>query len=532
MRSLLIVDDDEFIRDSLKIFFEGKGFKAAAAPGCAPALDYLKNSRFDIILMDLIMPEMGGLELLKRMAEMKITTPSIVMTAFATVQTAVEAMKLGAFDYITKPFVLEELMMVVDRAIGVSELRNENRMLRKQLRKKYRFDGLIGDSPRMQAVYEMIEKVLDIDSTILITGESGTGKELIAKTIHFNSSRSQQPFVPLNCAAIPKDLLESELFGHEKGAFTGALNTRIGRFELARDGTLFLDEIGEMDIALQGKILRVIQGKEFERVGGSKTIKVDVRIVTASNKDLERAIEEGKFREDLYYRLNVIPIHLPPLRERREDILLLLDFFKKEFAKKRKKEPLKISDAAMKCILGYHWPGNVRELENLMERLTILATSDTIGVHDLPPKFRDVKAAVPSGFAPAFGPDNTGIAENAQADGGPVPGGPVPVGPVPEKPVPVAPVPVDAEDAVSPDGEAGPQPPTWAEGGSAAVFNCSLSDSGLNLSKTVEQMERSLILQALEKTGGVKSKAAKLLGLNRTTLIEKMKKMDISARAH
>ena len=520
MRSLLIVDDDEYIRDSLKIFFGGKGFKATVAPNSSIALEHLKNDRFDIILMDLIMPEMGGIELLKLMAGMKITAPSVVMTAYATVQTAVEAMKLGAFDYITKPFVLEELMLVVERAIGVSQLRNENLMLKKQLRKKYRFAGLIGDSAGMQAVYEMVEKVLDIDSTVLITGESGTGKELIAKTIHFNSSRSQQPFVPLNCAAIPKDLLESELFGHEKGAFTGALNTRIGRFELAKGGTLFLDEIGEMDMSLQGKILRAIQGKEFERVGGSKTIKVDVRIVTASNKDLERAIGEGKFREDLYYRLNVIPVHLPPLRERREDIPLLLDFFKKEFAKKRKREPLRISDAAMRCILAYHWPGNVRELENLMERLTILATGDTVQVSDLPPKLREVgkTASGHAGGAPLTG-----------GQGSPVPAEPAPImgaEPAPEELAARA-----AEDGAFPAGGEGAPSDAWAEDGPPDAFSFSLSETGLNLARTVEQMEKSLILQALEKTGGVKSRAAKLLGLNRTTLIEKMKKMNITSHA-
>ena len=480
MKHLLIVDDDDFIRDSLDIFFRGKGFKVNTASNGFQALDALKSGKFDLVLMDLMMPDMGGIDLLKKMAELKISSPCIVMTAFATVQTAVEAMKLGAFDYITKPFVLDELMMVVQRGIGVSELQNENRMLKRHLRKKYKFEGIIGDSPRMQQVYEMIEKIFDIDSTILITGESGTGKELIAKTIHFNSSRAQQPCVPLNCAAIPKDLLESELFGHEKGAFTGALNTRIGRFELAAGGTLFLDEIGELDMSLQGKVLRVIQGKEFERVGGSKTIKVDVRIVTATNKDLEKAIEEGKFREDLYYRLNVIPIHLPPLRDRVEDIPLLVDFFKKELVKKRKGE-VEISPGAMECLLRYHWPGNVRELENLLERLTILVSNDTIEASDLPAKFQTAKA--PGAVS------RPAVANEASSGELDAPG---------EEKKPAAPSP-------------------------------GLADSGMDLTKAVEQMERNLILQALGKTGGVKSKAAKLLGLNRTTLVEKMKKMNIEA---
>ncbi len=481
MKHLLIVDDDDFIRDSLDIFFRGKGFKVSTVSDGFQALDALKSGKFDLLLMDLMMPDMGGIDLLKKMAELKISFPCIVMTAFATVQTAVEAMKLGAFDYITKPFVLDELMMVVERGIGVSELQHENRMLKRHLRKKYKFDGLIGDSPRMQQVYEMIEKIFDIDSTILITGESGTGKELIAKTIHFNSSRAQQPFIPLNCAAIPKDLLESELFGHEKGAFTGALNTRIGRFELAAGGTLFLDEIGELDMSLQGKVLRVIQGKEFERVGGSKTIKVDVRIVTATNKDLEKAIEDGKFREDLYYRLNVIPILLPPLRERVEDIPLLVDFFKKELVKKKKRDPVEVSPGAMECLLRYHWPGNVRELENLLERLTILVSKDTIDAADLPAKFQLVKAP--------------GTVSRS--------------------------LPLSAVKEADHDG------PGAREEESQAVPAQGLPDPGMDLTKAVEQMERNLILQALGKTGGVKSKAAKLLGLNRTTLVEKMKKMNI-----
>ena len=491
MKHLLIVDDDDFIRDALDIFFRGKGFKVTTAPNGLKALDAMKIGKFDLVLMDLMMPDMGGLDLLKKMAELKISAPTIVMTAFATVQTAVQAMKLGAFDYITKPFVMDELMMVVERGIGVSELQNENRMLKRQLRKKYKFEGLIGDSPKMQQVYEMIEKIFDIDSTILITGESGTGKELIAKTIHYNSLRAQQPFIPLNCAAIPKDLLESELFGHEKGAFTGALNTRIGRFELAAGGTLFLDEIGEMDMSLQGKVLRIIQGKEFERVGGSKTIKVDVRIVTATNKDLEKAIEEGKFREDLFYRLNVIPVHLPPLRERVEDIPLLVDFFKKELMKKRKKESVEVSPAAMECLIKYHWPGNVRELENLLERMTILVSKDTIEVSDLPPKFQVAKAETNTRTVPVKSPaaDQPGQRSAEKSLGRP-----------------------DIPDQKDP-----------------AQTGVSLSDSGVDLAKAVEQMERDLIMQALGKTGGVKSKAAKLLGLNRTTLVEKMKKMNIEA---
>jgi len=338
----------------------------------------------------------------------------------------------------------------------------ENVLLKKQFRKKFDFKGLIGDSPPMQSVYEMIEKIADTDTTILISGESGTGKELIAKIMHFNSGRAQGAFVPLNCAAIPKDLLESELFGHEKGAFTGALNTRVGRFELAHGGTLFLDEIGELEPSLQVKLLRVLQEREFERVGGIKTIKVDVRILAATNKDLERAIRENRFREDLYYRLNVIPLYIPPLRDRTEDIQPLVDYFTRKYADKRGREPLMFSPDALKCLMSHSWPGNVRELENLIERLVILTSGTLVGTPDLPEKFNqyiDLK-----------------------------------------KPV----------LAVSPE-----------------LQDIAIPEVGIDINAAVDKMERTLILKALEKTGWVKNRAAKLLGLNRTTLIEKMKKMGI-----
>ena len=338
----------------------------------------------------------------------------------------------------------------------------ENIFPQKQTRKKHNFKGLIGNSPLMKGVYELIEKIADTDSTILITGESGTGKELAAKIIHYNSSRSQAPFIPLNCAAIPKDLLESELFGHEKGAFTGALNTRIGRFELAHNGTLFLDEIGELAPSLQVKLLRVLQEKEFERVGGVKTIKIDVRILVATNKDLERAIREGKFREDLYYRLNVIPLNLPPLREKTEDIPVLVNYFVQEFAQKRRREPLTFSTDAIQYLMRYRWPGNVRELENLIERLTILVSKDIVTAPDLPEKFYQTTDSQPADDTPA-----------------------------------------------------------------RQIMDFNFPECGIDFNSVVRNMERNLILKALEKTGGVKNRAAKLLGLNRTTLIEKMKKMKI-----
>jgi Nif-specific regulatory protein len=332
----------------------------------------------------------------------------------------------------------------------------------KQSKKTHNFKGLIGNSSLMKDVYELIEKISDTDSTILITGESGTGKELVAKILHYNSSRSQAPFVPLNCAAIPKDLLESELFGHEKGAFTGALNTRIGRFELAHNGTLFLDEIGELAPSLQVKLLRVLQEKEFERVGGVKIIKINVRILVATNKDLEKAIREGTFREDLYYRLNVIPLNLPPLREKTDDIPLLVNYFVQEFAKKRRREPLTFSTEAIRYLMRYRWPGNVRELENLIERLTILTSKDTVTASDLPEKFYQTTDSQPT--------DDTHARQ---------------------------------------------------------IIDFNFPEGGIDINSVVRNIERNLILKALEKTGGVKNRAAKLLGLNRTTLIEKMKKMKI-----
>ncbi|MGQ9570049.1 MAG: sigma-54 interaction domain-containing protein [Thermodesulfovibrionales bacterium] len=337
--------------------------------------------------------------------------------------------------------------------------------IKKLQKKKCIFNGFIGNSPSIKQVYKLVEKISETDSTILITGESGTGKEHIAKIIHFNSERSHGPFVPVNCAAIPKDLLESELFGHEKGAFTGAFQTRIGRFELAHKGTLFLDEIGELDPSLQVKLLRVLQEREFERVGGIKTIKTDFRILAATNKDLERATREGKFREDLYYRINVIPLYLPPLRQRTEDIPLLIDYFSLKFAKKRNREALKFTPEVLERMMRYRWPGNVRELENLLERLSILKSDSIVTLSDLPEKFLYVS-------------------ENKKDD-------------------------------IS---------------NSVKAIDVGIPKCGIDINSVVSDIERRLILKALEKTGGVKNRAAKILGLNRTTLIEKMKKMGIELK--
>ena len=467
MHAVLVIEDDDTVRDVLHSFLTGKGFEVTLAKSGEEGIDLLRSSRFELIITDLVMPGLGGMDVLKEVKAAKILAPVIVLTAYGTVQTAVEAMKLGAFDYITKPFNLDEIGIVIEKALNLSKLQKENLMLKMQLRKRYNFKGLVGRSTSMEHVYDMIEKIADTDSTVLILGESGTGKELIAKTIHYNSSRAAGPFVPINCAAIPKDLLESELFGHEKGAFTGAVSTRIGRFELAQNGTLFLDEVAELAPSLQVKLLRILQEREFERVGGIKTIKVDVRILAATNKDLEKAVKDGAFREDLFYRLNVIPIHLPPLRERTDDIPILVDHFAHDFAKKRKREPVTFSREAMACLLNHRWPGNVRELENLIERLTILVAGNVVTETDLPEKMRQLS------FGPLELPGHTG---------GMDPG---------------------LRSAVQ------------------------LADAGVDLNAMVSSLEKELILTALQKTGGVRSKAAQLLGLNRTTLIEKMKKMGI-----
>jgi DNA-binding NtrC family response regulator len=381
----------------------------------------------------------------------------------------VEAIKLGAFDYITKPFILEELLLVVQRALDFSKLKQENLSLKRQLKQRYDFQGLIGSSPQMQKVYGLIKKVSDTDATILIEGESGTGKELIAKTIHFNSSRAQNPFLPFNCAAIPRDLLESELFGHERGAFTGAINTRIGRFERANGGTILLDEIGELHPSFQVKLLRVLQEREFERVGGSKTIKVDVRILAATNKNLEKETRAGNFREDLFYRLNVIPLQIPPLRERREDVSLLTDYFLAYISKKRKRENVRIVPEVIHLFMQYPWPGNVRELQNLIERVMILSEDGLIVPKDLPQRFQDYQGL---------------------------------------------PLPRQDQEEVS-------------IGRKEPFREVLLPEQGVNMNGLVEEMEKNLIQQAIRKSKGVKSKAAELLGLKRTTLLEKMKKFEI-----
>lgn len=453
---VLVIDDDEAVREVLEAFILEEGYEVEVCQDGECGLEAYSPGSFDIVLLDLVMPKMGGIEVLARIREMDSTACVIIVTAHGTIQSAVEAIKLGAYEYITKPFRIEDLAAALKRASEFKRLRLENFELQQQLRKRFSFEKLVGDSPAMYKVFELIEKVSRSDTTVLITGESGTGKEVVAKTMHYASQRAQKPFIAVNCSAIPHELLESELFGHEKGAFTGAVSTRVGRFELAAGGTLFLDEIAEMPPQLQVKILRVLQEREFERVGGIRTIKADVRIIAATNRALEEALEDKSFREDLYYRLNVINIKVPPLRERVEDISLLINRFVPIMCRRKDRDNLLFSKEAMAMLYNYSWPGNVRELENLVERLAVLKEDDLVTPEDLPQRF---------------------------FTGEP----------------PVTPPVVETKE-------------------------------GIFLNELLEDFEKNLILKALRKTNGVKSRAAAYLNINRTTLIEKIKRLKIDSQ--
>ncbi len=451
---ILVIDDSPEILTLFSEYLRAEGYEVDTSADGASGIEMVEKKSYDLIISDLKMPGMDGMRVLEFAMEHSPDSICIILTGYGTVKNAVEAIKMGAFDYLTKPVKMDEIMVTLRRALEYRNLKLENINLKNQLRKKYKFENIIGDHEKMQKVFEIVEKVADTDSTILILGESGTGKELIAKAIHYNSYRRERPFVPVNCAAIPSELLESELFGHEKGAFTNAIRTRIGRFELANGGTVFLDEIGDMNPLLQSKLLRVLQEKQFERVGGIKTIKTDIRIIAATHQDLKQAVQQKKFREDLYYRLNVIPVRIPPLRERKTDIPLLAHHFLDHFNRSKKKRIRAIEDFAMEGLIGYEWPGNVRELENTIERVVILVDHDVIAAADLPEKFH----ALPQ-----------------------------------------------------------PEPPQTVE----------IPEEGISLDTAVNEFEKNLILQALMKTGWVKNKAARLLNLNRTTLIEKIKRQNL-----
>ena len=383
---ILVVDDEAAMRESLKDWLIEDGYEVGLASSGKEAIAMAKEKSWDLILLDLKMPGMDGLETLRRLKDEEVNTEAeiLMMTAYATVDTAVQAMKEGAFDYLVKPFEPDEFELQVKKIVTHKELVLENILLRKKLEEKSEYDEIIGKSDAMQEIFELIPRVSQTDSTVLITGESGTGKELIAQAVHGNSPRCYMPFIAVNCGALPDSLLESELFGYERGAFTGAEHTKKGRFELADGGTLFLDEIGDISLKTQVDLLRFLQQKEFRRLGGEETIKVDVRILAATNRDLERAIKEKQFREDLYYRLNVIAIHVPPLRERKEDIPLLVDVFIRRNCLEMNKEPVKIASSALKLLRDYDWPGNVRELENVIERALVIGKAKEIVTEDLP----------------------------------------------------------------------------------------------------------------------------------------------------
>ncbi len=382
---VLIVDDDDSIRWVLQKAFEKKGYNVSTAKNGAEGLSLLEKGRYAVAFLDIMMPDLNGLELLEKAKEKKITTHFVIMTAQNTMQNAVDAMKHGAYDYITKPFDIDEVDLITKKILKDRAQSKESSGDNEEIIKKGEPGvNIIGQSPPMREVFKVIGKVSGSDVTVLIEGESGTGKELVAKAIHFNSGRASRPFVAINSAAIPKDLLESELFGHEKGSFSGAIEKRRGKFELAEGGTLFLDEIGDMSMDLQMKLLRALQEKEVDTVGGNVPVKVDVRVIAATNQDLLKAVRENRFREDLYYRLNVININLPPLKDRGADIELLAEYFLQKFSADLKAEKRYLSEQSIKFLREYSWPGNVRELENVIRRAVVLSTSSVILPEDLP----------------------------------------------------------------------------------------------------------------------------------------------------
>ncbi|MEW6675382.1 MAG: sigma-54 dependent transcriptional regulator [Nitrospirota bacterium] len=378
MDTILIVEDKESMAEMLKETIESEGYRVLLARDGMEGIKHLKENRTDLVLTDLRLPKKDGMEVLKATKEESPLTPVIVMTAYGSIETAVTAMKEGAFDFITKPFDTDHLLVLIKRAIETQRVFTENILLKEEFVSRLGFPRIIGKSEKITDVAQKVQKVATTKTTVLLIGESGTGKELFARAIHNLSHRRHYPFVPISCAAIPRELLESELFGHEKGSFTGADARKLGKFELADKGTIFLDEIGEMDLSLQAKLLRAIEEGEIERVGGIKSIGIDVRIVASSNKDLEKAVEENKFRDDLFYRLNVFPIMIPPLRERREDIPLLVEFFINKYCLEIKTSVKTISKEALNMLMSYQWKGNVRELENAIERAVILCDGNVI----------------------------------------------------------------------------------------------------------------------------------------------------------
>ena len=397
---ILIVDDEKNMRFFLREALAKEGYDIMTAESGAEAVEVLGQSHFDCVLLDIRMPKMDGIQTLEQLLKINPEVPVILMTAYGTKEVAMEAIQKGAYDYFTKPFDIDEMRIVVKRALEKQKLEEEIRNLRRQIEKHYDYEGIIGKSPEMYEVYDLVEKVVKNDVTVIIYGESGTGKELIANTIHYRGPRKDSPLVKINCAAIPETLLESELFGYEKGAFTGAMQRKIGKIEQATKGSLFLDEIGDMSLMTQAKVLRALEEHQIERLGGNEVIDVDIRVIAATNQDLPRAVHEKRFREDLYFRLNVVPIFMPPLRIRKGDIALLLDHFIEENNEKLKKSVRGVSRTVMRRLLDYEWPGNVRELENVLQRAVLLASGDIITEDCLPSQI--VEAPQKSGPDPGL----------------------------------------------------------------------------------------------------------------------------------
>lgn len=451
---ILVVDDDESGREALTLLLRSVGYSVFSVANGEEALDVIGREQFQVIVSDLFLPDKSGFDILQSVRKVSSSTEVIVVTGHGSAQTAVRAMKEGAFDYITKPIDFDELKIVVSKALEKQQILSENIYLRTQLRGRFEFSNIIGNSPAMKLVFERMSRIVKTDSTVLITGDSGTGKELVARALHYNGNRKERPFVAVNCSAIPEALLESELFGHVRGAFTGAIKDKAGKFEAANHGTIFLDEIGTIPLHLQTKLLRVLQEQEVERVGSNKSIKLHVRVISATNINLENSVKLGEFREDLFYRLNVIPLQLPPLRERKQDIMPLVLHFLDKLGRLMGRPNMSVNKQALEALEQYSWPGNVRELENLIERMIALTDAQVITLDDIP----------------------TGIT---------------------------------------------------AEKASASLARMELSDAGLDMPMILSGLERSLVVQALERAGGVKARAAALLGINRTTLVEKIKRLNL-----
>jgi len=452
----LVADDEKSMREFLEIMLKKEGYKVTLASNGEEVMKLIEKDIFDLALVDIRMPRQDGISVLKRIKSISPETVVIVITAYASADTAIKAMKEGAYDYITKPFKIDEIKLIIQNALEKKHLQKENLLLKQVVRDRYHFENIIGQSSRMLELYDLLEKVAPTKTNILITGESGTGKELVAKAIHYNSPRKDKPFVTLNCGAIPESLIESELFGHMRGAFTDAISTKKGLFEVADEGTIFLDEISELPLMMQVKLLRVLQDGEFKRVGGTEDIRVDVRIISATNKNLEEAVREKQFREDLFYRLNVIQVKIPSLRERKEDIPLLTSHFLKRYSEELGKQISQISPEALRVLVQYDYPGNVRELQNIIERAMALETSQELTAQNL----------------------SSYIEEQ-----------------LPNK---------------------------------KRALDLEIPSEGVDLEKIVEDVERTLLLKALDRTKGIKKKAAELLHINFRSMRYRLEKYGLN----